>query len=322
MMGSNYGTEDSQIQNSKKKHWSSGETIVTLPWIGKVDLTRQSGVTTQVFIVKKFGEPEEIGAPSHSVVGSKYKNRKSNQQNIYHGINSILNQFLSGERRSLPGKQKLHAEAIWIATNFNELINASRDQDNSKPGKNIVEGVSAILEDHIAVYTSSSMCSNCSALFEDFYQHLREKENTKLPIFFFAKKGYNNGDREYGVWTIENGVYTSLPLSWSEEGKVYYIESLVESRLVGVINNTENQTLVTPGIPGGYVSSNLGSQMAVSHQCVRHVPHNVTSTENTNNTSISTLGLFNQNTTTAVDRNRQDSCCSVGVIANTSRMRP
>jgi hypothetical protein len=321
MMGSNYGTVDSQIQHS------SGGSIVTLPWIRQA-LTSKSGVTAQVFIVGK-GTFKEIGKLSHSVVGEKREKRekcekrKSNHQNKYHGINSRLNQFLSEGRRSLPGKDKPHAEAIWIATesNYNELIKASRDQGGSTLSNNIVEGVSAILEDHIAVYTSSSLCGDCSVLFEDFYQHLRQKENIKLPILFFAKKGTNNGDRAYGVWTIENGVYTSLPLSWSEEGRIYRIESLSDSLLTGPTNNNENRTLVTPGTLGGYAISDQENHTTVSNQYVSHLPHNVTSTESTHSTSVSRFSVFNQNSTTAVDRNQQESWDTVGAITNTSSMQ-
>ena len=206
-------------------HMRVKESIVSLPWLKQsVELAQNiTGVTVQVCLFKKPGEFENIGELSHSELGIDPASLPigARKKDLVKSLTD--SKWLSRHYKCGIKSSKLCAEERWMAQYYEKLVDKAKGLGNS------VGWLGAIRAAHIAVYTSSSLCGHCQCLFKDFYEYLREEKSIRLPIFFFARKATNINERQYGVWTIENGVYTSLPLSWSEEGKVSCVDSIKEA---------------------------------------------------------------------------------------------
>ena len=203
------------------------DSIVSLPWLKPKNVKKLkqniTGVTAQVFMVKKPGVFENIGELSHSELGIDPASLPIGARKEVLVKSLTESDWLSCDYKRGIKSSKLCAEERWMAQYYEKLVDKAKGLGNS------VGWLGAIRAAHIAVYTSSSLCGHCQRLFKDFYEYLREEKSIRLPIFFFARKATNINERQYGVWTIENGVYTSLPLSWSEEGKVSCVDSIKEA---------------------------------------------------------------------------------------------
>ncbi len=212
---------ENEMQNQTGDTYSQAKDLVNLlqskieirkmmPWLQHGDTQKESGVSMRMYFVNN-GKYKQLGETSHSDVGTKdYKKAKKNKRD------SKDTHFYSEGVQNNHG----HAERQFLNAHLETVVRKLREAQDHANNKGAVNRINAavklglaFLGPHIAVYTSSSLCTECQGDYVKF-KSILDNNGVNIPMVFFAHQGTNNGEPRFGIWTIQQGKYQPIGLTW------------------------------------------------------------------------------------------------------------